>query len=153
MSRRRIVLLGVPLAVLVFALGFIVGLEVQRGPDWRLELEAYVAQQPPSEAITVQRVVRAHRPRAFSPTMGRARPTEGLTPSGPARAVRCALLERRRPSSGGGEPETVRQVVFLVRHSDALYRVGWLAYTGPEEPFAEGLEADLARLGCDLGLR
>jgi len=152
MSWRRIVLLAVPLAVLIFALGFIVGLEVQRGPDWRLELEAYVVQQPRSEAITVQRVVRAHRPRAFSPTMGRARPTEGLTPSGPARAVRCALLERRRPSSSD-EPEVARQVVFLVRYSDALYRVGWLAYAGPEEPFGPVLEVDLALLGCDLGLR
>jgi hypothetical protein len=152
MSRRRIVLLAVPLAVLLFALGFIVGLEVRRGPDWKVELEAYLAQQPPSESITVQRVVRARKPWAFEPTMGRARPTEGLTPSLPARAVRCALLERRRPSSGG-EPASVRQVVFLVRHSDALYQVGWLAYAGPEEPFDEALKTDLALLGCDLGLR
>jgi hypothetical protein len=152
MSRRRIVLFAVPLAVLLFALGFIVGLEVRRGPDWKVELEAYLAQQPSSEVITVQRVVRAGRPRAFSPTMGRARSTEGFTPSPPARAVRCVLLDRRRPADGD-EPAAVRQVVFLVRYSDALYRVGWLAYAGPEEPFDEKLRACLARLDCDLGLR
>jgi hypothetical protein len=42
--------------------------------------------------------------------------------------------------------------IFLVHHSDALYRVGWLAYEGPEEPFGPQLAADLASIGCDLPL-
>ena len=51
-SWRRMVALGVPVAVLVFAVGFVVGLEIRRGPDWRLELNEYVARARASgEAI------------------------------------------------------------------------------------------------------
>jgi hypothetical protein len=144
---RRIVALTVPLAVLFFALGFVVGLEVRRGPNWRVELDAYMAQRAPeSETVQVVAVVEAKRPWAFTAAMGT--PAGGrITPTFPPQAVRCAVLERTRV---GGE--RTREVVFLVRHSDALYNVGWLAYRGPEEPFGPELAADLASIGCDLEL-
>ena len=82
MSRRRIVALGVPVAVLVFALGFVVGLEVRRGPDWRLELDEYVARERvPGETIRVEAVVRARKPWNFTPAMGTVEWERGIAPS------------------------------------------------------------------------
>jgi hypothetical protein len=129
-SWRRIVALTIPVAVFLFALGFIVGLEVRRGPDWRLELEAYaVRQRLPSGSIAVRRVERARKPWAFSADMGRSVRDDAPYTSAPA-----------------------REVVFLVRHSDALYQVGWLAYEGPEAPFGADVREDLETIGCDLRL-
>ena len=62
------------------------------------------------------------------------------------------MLLARSGASEDDAAEPVRQVVYPVDHSDALYRVGWLAYEGPEEPFDEALRSDLASIGCDLGL-
>jgi hypothetical protein len=62
------------------------------------------------------------------------------------------VLLARSGALVGGSGELVRQVVYLVHHSDALYRVGWLAYEGPEEPFDEALRSDLASIGCQLAL-
>jgi hypothetical protein len=152
-SWRRIVVLAVPLAVLVFALGFIVGLEVRRGPDWRLELDAYLARHTtPSETVTVEAVTRARRPERFRASMGTPQEGDWIKPSSPAQAVRCALLLRRRPADDGTGGEEVRQVLFLVHQSDALYRVGWLAYEGPSLPFGPQLLENLASIGCDLPL-
>lgn len=123
-SWRRIVAAGVPLAVLVFAVGFVVGLEVRRGPDWRLALDEYVAQQrSPGETLSVQTVVRARKPWNFTPAMGTVEWESGIAPSLPPQAVRCALLLRRRPDSAW-QDDSRRQVVFVVHHSDALYHVG-----------------------------
>lgn len=153
MSWRRIVALGVPLAVLVFALGVVAGLEVQRGPNWRLELDEYVAQdRSPGERVSVQAVVRARRPWNFTADMGTVGPYDGIAPSFPPQAVRCALLVRHRASDNGVGDESLRQILFLVHHSDALYHVDWLAYEGPEEPFCPQVSAHLERLGCDLRL-
>jgi hypothetical protein len=147
-----VVTLGVPVAVLVFAVGFVVGLEVRRGPDWRLELDEYVAQERASgEAIRVEAVVRARKPWNFTPAMGAAWQGGGIAPSFPPQAVRCALL-LRRASDRDGKDGSLRQVVFLVHHSDALYHVGWLAYEGPQEPFGPDLTKHLQRIGCDLRL-
>jgi hypothetical protein len=146
--------MAVPLALAAFALGFIGALEVQRGPDWRLELEEYIAQHASAaETITVEAVVEAGEPWHFSPVMGTPQREDWIKPSSSQQAVRCALLLRSRPSAGGAGDEEVRQVVFLVHHSDALYRVGWLAYEGPEEPFGPELIANLALIGCDLDVR
>jgi len=153
-SWRRVVALAVPLAVLIFGLGFFVGLEVRRAPNWRLELDEYVAQhRSPSETVTVQTVVKAEKPWHFSPAMGAPADADGITPSYPPKEVRCVLLLRGRPSESGADDELVRQVVFLAYHSDVLYRVGWLAHEGPEEPFPAEVLADLALIGCDLGLK
>jgi hypothetical protein len=152
-SWRRVVALGIPLAVLVFAVGVVVGLEVRRGPDWRLELDEYVARERASgEVISVEAVVRARKPWNFAPAMGNAERESGIAPSFPPQAVRCALLIRQGEPDRDGEAIPVRQVVFLVHHSDAPYRVGWLAYEGPEEPFGPELTTHLKRVGCDLGL-
>lgn len=153
MSWRRIVALGVPLAVLVFAAGVVVGLEVRRGPNWRLELDEYVAQQRSAgETVSVQAVVRARKPWNFTAEMGTVGPDDGLTPSFPPQAVRCALLVRHRASDDGVGDESLRQILFLVHHSDALYHVDWLAYEGPVEPFGPELTTHLERIGCDLRL-
>jgi hypothetical protein len=153
MSWRKIIALAVPLAVLVFAVGFFVALEQLRGPNWRLELDEYLAQHtPPSETVRIRDVTRARKPWNFSATMGTPEPGDWIIPSFPPQAVRCVLLVRSHRSASGGQDESLRQVVFLVRHSDALYRVGWLAYEGPEEPFGPELIADLASIGCDLGV-
>lgn len=154
MSWKRVVALAVPLALVAFALGFIVGLEVRRGPNWRLELDEYIAQHSsPSEVVTVVAVVEAEKPWLFSPAMGKPQHGDWIKPTSPAQAVRCVLLRRSRRADSGSGDEQVRQVVFVVHHSDALYRVGWLAYEGPEEPFGPELMADLALIGCELGLR
>lgn len=151
MSWRRIVALGVPVAVLVFAVGFVVGLEVRRGPDWRLELDEYIAEKGPGAAIRVEAVVRARKPWNFTPALGVVKREREIAPSLPPRAVRCALLLRSGSGSDRKE-DPRRQVVYLVYHSDVLYRVGWMAYEGPEEPFGPELTTDLERIGCDLRL-
>jgi len=154
MGWRKAVAVAVPLAVLFLALGFIVGLEAQRGPNWRLELDAYIADhRAPSEMVTVEAVTRARSPWNFTSDMGVAEGDAGLDRTFPPQAVRCALLVRMWPSGRGAEVASVRQVVFLARHSDALYHVEWVAYEGPQEPFGPELRAHLALLGCDLGLR
>jgi hypothetical protein len=150
---RRIIALAVPLAALLFAVGFFVFLEVRREPDWRLELREYLVQHTsPSETVRTQAVARARKPWNFTAAMGTPEPGDWIIPSFPPQAVRCVLLVRSHRSASGGQDESLRQVVFLVRHSDALYRVGWLAYEGPEEPFGPELIADLASIGCDLGV-
>jgi hypothetical protein len=144
---RKIVALAVPVAVLFFALGFIVALEVRRGPNWRLELEAYVAEHTSSgDTIRVEQMTEARQPRRFTAAMGAPVRSDGVHPTFPPQAVRCALLVRQ--PAGGGAP--IRQVVYLVHHSDALYQIGWLAYEGPEEPLAPQAAADLAAIECDL---
>jgi hypothetical protein len=153
MNWRRILRLAVPLALLLFAVGFITALEHRRGPDWRLELDEYLASHAsPAETLTVEAVVRARKPWHFTAEMGEPESGDWIVPSYPPQAVRCALLARRSGSGGGAGETAVRQVVFLVHHSDALYRVGWLAHAGPEEPFGPGLRAHLALIGCDLEL-
>jgi hypothetical protein len=150
---RKVVALAVPLAVLFFTAGLIAGLDSQRGPNWRLELDEYIAQHTaPSETVRVQTAVKARKPWNFSAALCPSQRDDWIPPSFPPEAVRCALLVRSRPSGSGTEDESTRQVVFLIYHSDALYRVGWLAYEGPEEPFGPGLTAHLALIGCDLGL-
>jgi len=152
MNWRKIVALAAPVAVLLFALGFIIALERQRGPNWQLELDEYVAQHTTlTETIRVQTVTRARRPSNFTAAMGTPQAGDWIIPSYPPQAVRCALVVRTHPTDGG-EIESVRHVVYLAHHSDALYRVGWLAYEGPREPFGPQLKADLASIGCDLGL-
>jgi hypothetical protein len=132
--------------------GFVVGLEVRRGPDWRLALDEYVAQQRSlGETIRVETVVRARKPWNFTPAMGTVEWESGIAPSLPPQAVRCALLLRRRPDSAW-QDDSRRQVVFVVHHSDALYHVGWLAYAGPEEPFGPEETTFLDRIGCELRL-
>jgi hypothetical protein len=150
---RRTIALAVPVAVVLFTLGLIAALELQRGPNWRLELDEYVAHHSsPTETVRIAALARASRPWNFTAAMGTPEPGDWIVPSYPPQAVRCALVERRRTSSSGAGDESVRRVVFLVHHSDALYRVGWLAYEGPREPFGPELVAHLASIGCDLDL-
>ena len=153
MNWRRLLGVAVPLGVVLFALGFIVGLEVRRGPNWRLELDAYVeARATTSETVMVDQVTRARRPWNFRPEMGRPADVGALTRPFPPQAVRCVLLVRSRPALDGPHQDLSEEVLYLVRHSDALYHVEWVAYEGPEEPFGPQLKADLASIGCDLVL-
>jgi hypothetical protein len=155
---QRAAALGLSLVVLLVTIGVVVAAEARRGPDWRLELDDYVARSAaPSETVTIHSVVEAGEPQLFHAGMGSAVSDEwpwgSITPSFPPRAVQCVLLERSRGSGAGGERASVRQVVFVVHHSDMLYRVGWLAYEGSEEPFSSGFLAHLSSIGCDLGLK
>jgi len=154
---KRVVGLVVPVVVLILAMAAVAVAEARRGPDWQLELEEYIAQSTlPSEVVTIQSVVGASEPQNFSAEMGRAVRDDwrwgSVAPSFPPKAVRCVLLERSRRSTVGGEEEAIHQVVFVAYHTDALYRVGWLAYAGPEAPLTQELAAHLATIGCDLGL-
>jgi hypothetical protein len=152
MSWRKSIALAVPLVVVAFTLGVVVGLELARGPDWQLELEEYVTEHTyPSDTLQVLEVARAREPGNFSAPMGIPQAGDWINPSNPAQDVRCVLLGRSGASVGDAG-EGVRQVVYLVHHSDALYRVGWLAYAGPVEPFDEALRSDLASIGCQLAL-
>jgi tetratricopeptide (TPR) repeat protein len=154
---KRMVALAVPLAVVIVGMLAFARLEAQRGADWRHELDEYVAQSAlPSETVTIQSVVRASEPQNFSGEMGRAVRNEWtwsvIAPPFPAQAVQCVLLERTRQSTASGEKESIHQVAFVAHHSDGLYRVGWLAYAGPEAPFTQETVAHLAAIGCDLSL-
>lgn len=71
-------------------------LETLRTPDWRVELEAYVATQAVTETLTVQSVVEAERPWHFEAAMGQVVRQEWTTfveeiPY-PPQKVRCVLL-------------------------------------------------------------
>ena len=152
MTWRRVLALALPLAVVFFVLGFVAGMEVQRGPNWRLELDEYVeAHRLPEETVRLLEVRRARRPQDFTRQMGVPVDAADIPPNFPPQAVRCVLLARSRPMDDGA-PEGRRQVVYVVRSSDALYRVGWHVYEGSEEPFGSGTQADLAAVGCELVL-
>jgi len=145
---------GASLLALIALIVAFARLEARRGPNWRLELEEYVVHSAsPSETVAIQSVVEAKAPQNFRQEMGTAARDDwrwgAIQPSFPPEAVRCVLLERSRPSVTGGERQSARQVVFLAYHTDALYRVGWLAYAGPEEPFPPDLATNLAAIGCD----
>jgi len=72
-SWRRLGALAVPLAVAFFVLGFVVGLGVQRGPNWRLDLDDYAAVRwAQGERIQVREQIRARRPENFTTALGRA---------------------------------------------------------------------------------
>jgi tetratricopeptide (TPR) repeat protein len=155
---KKVVALVIPIVVLIVAIVVVAVLEVQRGPDWQLELDEYISQSAlPSETVTVQSVVEASKPWNFSEEMGTAARDDwkwgSVAPLFPPEAVQCVLLERSRESTIGVEEESGRQVVFVAYHTDALYRAGWLAYVGPKEPFTQELAAHLATIGCDLGLK
>ena len=144
--------MAVPLAVVFFVLGFVVGMEFQRGPNWRLELDEYVEDRRlPEEIVWVEEVRRARRPQDFTPGMGLPADEADLVPTFPPRAVRCVVLRWMMPMDDGA-PQGRSQVVFVVRHSDGLYRVGWRVYEGPEPPFEAAARADLERIGCGLDL-
>jgi hypothetical protein len=148
---RNLVALILTIAVFAFASGTLAGLEARRGPDWYLELQGYIAQSAQaSETVRVVAIVDATEPANFRTGMGT--PVREDWRSTPIHAVKCVLLERSRPLTPGGEPVSRRQVVFLAYHSDALYRVGWLAYAGPREPFGQEIKANLREVGCELGL-
>ena len=75
--RRRLIALGLPLAALIVALAAFAVAEARRGPDWRRELDQYIAQSVlPSEKVTIRSVVEAREPQNFSREMGRAVPSD-----------------------------------------------------------------------------
>jgi hypothetical protein len=153
---RRAMLFAVPLAAVDVLILAFVWLESQREPDWRHELDDYIARTAlPSETVTVQSVVRASQPQNFRAEMGRAARYDwrwsATSPSFPAQAVQCVLLERQWTASAEGEDRPAPQILFVAHHSDALYRVGWLVYAGPEEPLTDETAGYLTAIGCDLG--
>jgi len=120
---KRIIALTIPLAVLIVVLVTLAVLETQRGPDWQLELDEYIAHSAlPSETITIQSVIEASKPWNFSEEMGRAVRDdwrwESVDPSFPPEAVQCVLLEQSRKSTIGAEEESRHQVAFVAYHTE-----------------------------------
>jgi hypothetical protein len=159
---KRIIALGFPFLVLVGAVITVLAFEARRTPDWKTELNSYIARsRAPGETITVLAQVEASRPWNFSPAMGRAMANEGgwpwgngeLPPPYPPTAVRCVLLERERKATLGEPGESLRQVIFVSYHSDGLWRAGWLTHEGPQEAFTPELATHLNAIGCDLGIK
>ena len=152
---KRIIALAFPFIMLVSVVMTFAALEARRGPDWKFELNDYIAQSKlPAETIKVQAVVEASKPWNFSEAMGQAvrndwRWTIDELPF-PPQAMQCVLLERSRKSTVGAKTEPERQVVFVGYHTDTLWRVGWLVHEGPKEPFTQELAAHLNTIGCDF---
>jgi tetratricopeptide (TPR) repeat protein len=140
-----------PLVVLAVVLLIIRSLEAERGPDWQLTLNEYIAQRAQShEVLTVQKVVTARNPASFISAMGLAVPGgplwDSVQPVFPPSAVQCVLLEQ----SGAAQGEAGLSVVYLAYHSNSLYRVGWRVYEARQSPFTPQLLADLQAIGCEL---
>ncbi len=159
---KRIIALALPFLVLVGAVITVLTLEARRVPDWRSELNSYIARSRlPDETIAVLAAVEARRPWNFSPAMGRALANESgwpwgngqLPPPYPPTAVHCVLLERIRKFATGEASESLRQVIFVSYHSDELFRAGWLTHEGPQELFTPELMTNLDAIGCDLGVK
>jgi hypothetical protein len=159
---KKVIALTIPLVVLVVTVTTLVMSEVQRTPDWKSELEAYIEAQAVTETLTVQTVVEAEKPWNFTAHMGlpvRASSTWGTVEEipYPPSEVKCVLLARQGPSPAESEiqDESVlleRQIVYVSYHSDNLWHVGWLAHEGVREPFSTDVKEDLATIGCDLPL-
>lgn len=153
---KKIVVLTIPLMMLVGVALTLAMLEAHRQPDWKMELDDYIAGRLPADTLTVKAVVNASRPWNFNESMGRP-VTVGWPWSidelpYPPSALRCVFVERRHTTSAGAAAEPVRQLIFVGYHSDTLWRVGWLVHEGPGEPFTQEVVANLTRIGCDLKL-
>lgn len=134
-----------PLVVLAVVLLIVRSLEAERGPDWRLALNEYIAGS--TQTWTVQKAVAASQPASFEPAMGRLMPGgvqwEGIHPVFPPRAVQCVLLV----AGPGGQ-----EVVYVAYHSDGLHHLGWRVYEAEQAPSTPELHTDLQSIGCELGL-
>jgi hypothetical protein len=154
---KRLIGLALPLLVLGGVVITITALQARRTPDWQAVLQAYLAAtQTADETLTILAVVEASRPGNYTPAMGRPVATDwtwGIDELPyPPTGLRCALLERIRPSAQGAPRQPMRQVVYVAYHDDRVWRKGWLVHEGPLEPFTPELAANLDRLGCKLGL-
>ena len=159
---KKVIALTIPLVVLVATIMTLVMLESQRTPDWKSELEAYIAARAVSETLTVQSVVEAEKPWNFAAHMGLPAlnfstwATAEKLPY-PPREVHCVLLARQDPPLDESEtPDESMpfeyQIVYVSYHSDTLWNVGWLIHEGAREPFSADVKEDLATIGCDLPL-
>ncbi len=140
-----------PLVVLAVVLLIFRALEAERGPDWSLALNEYIAESRPG--ATVQKVATADHPASFVPEMGTLMPGgvqwEGVSPVFPPRAVQCVVLAtgdgRREVATA---PRVSREVVYVAYHSDGLHHLGWRVYEAREAPYEAELTADLDTIGC-----
>ena len=126
MDWRRVIALVVPFSVAFFVLGFVVGMEVWRGPDWRLKLDEYVEEyRLPDETVRVEQVRRALRPQNFT-LLGNCHRlswdgricTMGLS----VLVSQLALPRQRSTSFFHSRVACVRAMDFLARDTPALRR-------------------------------
>ena len=126
MDWRRVIALVVPFSVAFFVLGFVVGMEVWRGPDWRLKLDEYVEEyRLPDETVRVEQVRRALRPQNFT-LLGNC---HRLSRDGCIRTIgwsvlvsELALPRQRSTSFFHSRVACVRAMDFLARDTLALRR-------------------------------
>jgi hypothetical protein len=153
---KKAIALAVPLVVVVLVTVAVAVLETRRGPDWRRELEEYVAHSvAATDTVAIRAVAEARRPWEFDAEMGAAVREDwrwqSIELTYPPTAVQCVLLERSQESTAV-TAEWRHRVVFMAHHTDGLYRVGWVVHEGPRDPFERELLARLDAMGCDLGL-
>ena len=144
------------LAALIVVFG---ALERRYTPAWRVALMAYMEQgAAPSmpDQITVQMVDRASNPQNFRPHMGRPVPLDWQWTSvelpWPPEDLWCVLVKRGGDGRGRTGESKAHSVLFVGRHTDLLWRDGWVVHEGLAAPFTPQLEQDLSSLGCDLEL-
>lgn len=155
---RRLIFLTVPVVILVTLLTTVLAWEAERTPDWEIALNHYLIESRGlQEATRVERVVTARQPWHFTEDMGYPSLGDGWSWATadipfPPRQMQCVLLERIHKENIETAAVSTRQVIFVTKHSDTLWRIGWLVHAGPREPFPLELMTQLEALGCDLGL-
>lgn len=149
---RKVLSLGSALVVLVVLGVALHRLEARRIPDWQIELDKYIASRWPAQAnVRVRSVAVAREPWNVRRSMGHPVSSDGMwesvrLPFPPARVI-CVLLERDERTPVQTE---VYQVVLVCRHSDGLWKHGWVVHEGFGEPFSQALQEQMSALGCDL---
>jgi hypothetical protein len=153
---KRVFVLTFPLLVLLATATTAVGLERQRTPDWQSELDRYFAvNEDVAAAYHIESVALAGEPWNFHEGMGTTwRDPEKILwlidqlPY-PPESLYCILLAPNASSGLEGKIEPARRVFYVGRHSDKMWRDGWLVHEGPSEVDSD-FATDLASLGCDL---
>jgi hypothetical protein len=149
---RKVISLGLALVVLVVLGVAVHRLEARRIPDWRIELDKYIASRWPAKAnVRIHSIAVAREPWNMKREMGHPVSSEGMWASVrlpfPPAQVMCVLLERDEKTPAQG---TVYHVVLVCHHSDGLWKHGWVVHEGIGEPFSEALQEQMSALGCDL---
>lgn len=153
---KKIIALTSPVLVLVAVFIAVAALETERVSDWERALSNYLTQSRSSGFVKLRATTPANKPWNFTETMGT--PVHGGWPWGieelpyPPTAVQCVLVERIHRLDANTTTQT-QQLIFVARHSDKLWRIGWLVHKGPTAPFSPQTAELLAAIDCELNIR